>query len=143
MPSSKAFIPTQFVEDLNLRLSKSVFMSPKIASANLTRPDSIVIHTSAPFTTAQLLFKESVIQASLKSIKWKGDLLKLLPDLDVSWHGVVVHGIPAVPLQGAWSGNDLDIWENLLQDNRILAAVKDVRVLCQDEETESKEQLSL
>lgn len=40
-------------------------------------------------------------------------------------------------------GNDLDIWQNLLQDNRILAAVKDVRVLCQDEETESKEQLSL
>ena len=40
--------------------------------------------------------------------------------------------------------NGQDIWANLLQDNGILAEnVKDVRILCQEEETESKEQLSL
>jgi len=40
--------------------------------------------------------------------------------------------------------NGQDIWANLLQDNGILAEnVKDVRILCREEETESKEQLSL
>jgi len=104
----------------------------------------MVIHTRAPFTAAQLITKESAIQASLRSIKWKGDLLKPCLELDVPWHGVVVHGIPAAPLWVAWNGGGQDIWANLLQDNGILAEnVKDVRILCREEETELKEQLSL
>jgi len=62
----------------------------------------------------------------------------------VPWHGVVVHGIPAAPLWVAWNGGGQDIWANLLQDNGILAEnVKDMRILCREEETELKEQLSL
>ena len=60
------------------------------------------------------------------------------------WHGVMVHGIPAAPLWDAWNSDGQDIWDNLLQDNRILPGnVKDARILCQDEEAESKEQISL
>ena len=104
----------------------------------------MVIHTCAPLTTAQLICEESAIQASLRSIKWKGDLLKLTLELDVPWHGVVVHGIPAAPLWDAWNGDGQDIWDNLLRDNGILPGnVKDVRILCQDEEAESKEQILL
>jgi len=132
------------VEDLNERLSRSPFALHKIASANLTRSGSMVIHTRAPFTAAQLITKESAIQASLRSIKWKGDLLKPCLELDMPWHGVVVHGIPAAPLWVAWNGDGQDIWANLLQDNGILAEnVKDMRILCWEEETELKEQLSL
>ena len=119
-------------------------MLRKIASANLTRSGSMVIHTRAPFTVAQLICEESAIQASLRSMKWKGDLLKPTLELDVPWHGVVVHGIPAAPLWDAWNGNGQNIWDNLLQDNRILPGnVKDTRILCWDEEVESKEQISL
>ena len=42
------------------------------------------------------------------------------------------------------NGNGQNIWDNLLQDNRILPGnVKDTRILCWDEEVESKEQISL
>ena len=73
----------------------------------------MVIHTRAPFTVAQLICEESAIQASLRSMKWKGDLLKPTLELDVPWHGVVVHGIPAAPLWDAWNRNGQNIWDNL------------------------------
>ena len=108
----------------------------KITSAKLTRSGSMVIHTCAPFTVAQLICEESAIQASHRSIKWKGDLLKPTLELDVPWHGVVVHGIPAAPLgclEWQWPGH----LDNLLWDNGILPGnVKDVRILCWDEEVE-------
>ena len=86
----------------------------------------MVIHTHAPFTAAQLICDESAIQASLRSIEWKGDLLKPTLELDMPWYGVVVHGIPAAPLWNAWNGDGQDIWDNLLWDNRILPGnVKD------------------
>ena len=104
----------------------------------------MVMYPHAPFTAAQLICEESAIQASLRSIEWKGDLLKPSLELHVPWHGVVVHGNPAKPLWDAWTGNGQDIWDNLLQDNGILPGnVKDVRMLCQDEEAELKEQISL
>ena len=49
----------------------------------------------------------------------------------------MVHEIPAAPLRDAWNSDGQDIWDNLLQDNGILPGnVKDVRILCQDEEAE-------
>ena len=55
-----------------------------------------------------------------------------------------MHGIPAAPLWDAWNGDGQDIWDNLIQDNGILPGnVKDARILCRDEEVESKEQISL
>ena len=74
----------------------------------------MVIHTHASFTAAQLICVKSAIQASLRSIKWKEDLLKPSLELDVPWHGVVVHRIFAAPLWDAWNSDGQDIWDNLL-----------------------------
>lgn len=71
-------------------------------------------------------------------------------ELDVPWHGVVVHDLPAISLIAAYEGDrgddddGLGIWEALEKEAGIpLADIKDIRVLCREDEQGSRERLSL
>ena len=81
----------------------------ELAGASVTRSRNVVIHTKAPHTASQLL--HAIQLAGFKSVAYAGQAIldfdcpnNILPEveLDVPWHGVVIHDIPAGPLLGSY-----------------------------------------
>lgn len=72
-----------------------------------------------------------------------------LVELDVPWHGLVIHGLPTLSLRNAYySGEEYDddknIWESLEKETSILQSeIRDLRILCRKEEEEKQNVLSL
>ena len=72
-----------------------------------------------------------------------------LVELDVPWHGLVIHGLPTLSLRNAYySGEEYDddenIWESLEKETSILQSeIRDLRILCRKGEEEKQNILSL
>jgi len=67
-------------------------------------------------------------------------------DLDIPWHGVVVHDIPAQPLMESYRGvDDTESLLDVVKEQLGLAGndIRDIRVLCREEEMEKKDRLSI
>ena len=72
----------------------------------------------------------------------------ILPEteLDVPWYGVVIHDIPAQPLLESYQGTELmeHLWVTATEQMGIpVNDIQDMCILCQDEDLEKKDQLSI
>jgi hypothetical protein len=125
----------------------------ELAGANVTRSGNVVIHTKAPHTASQLLY--AIQLAGFEDIAYAGQAIPdfdcpddILPEveLDVPWHGVVIHDIPAGPLLGSYRGAEAleHLWD-VVPDQTGLPArdIRDLHVLCRGEELEKRDQLSI
>jgi len=66
--------------------------------------------------------------------------------LDMPWYGVVIHDIPAQPLLESHQGTELmeHLWDTVTEQMGIPAKdIWDLRILCQDEDPEKKDRLSI
>ena len=145
-----------FVRQLNCSLSGIVRQGSNfqswIAGANITKSGNLVIHTTAPFTAAQLREHQKDIRVCSDLIPGFKAPPSCIPELelDVPWHGVVFHDLPAASLLAAYEGDRgddedaLGIWEALEKEAGIpQGQIRDVRLLCRDEDQENQEHLSL
>ena len=122
----------------------------RIAAANVTRSGNLVIHTKAPYTAAQLKLHIQDIHDNAKAIPGFSppDDLPLV-ELDVPWHGLVIHGLPTLSLHDAYyTGEAYDdnknIWDSLEKETGILQTeIRDLRILCREGEEEKRSFLSL
>ena len=95
-------------------------------AANVTCSGNLVIHMKAPFTAAQLKLHIQDIHDNAKAIP--GFLPPddaPLAELDVPWHGLVIHGLLTLSLHNAYySGeaynDDMNIWDLLEEETGIL-----------------------
>ena len=149
----------QFVQDLDmlvcggLRHGSSRREHPsRITGANITKTGNLVIHTTAPFTATQLWQYREEIKQSASAIPGFDPPVTCTPELelDIPWHGIVIHGLPAVSLLAAYEGDRGDdgealrLWEALERETGIPQAdIRDIQVLCRDEEQGKQERLSL
>jgi len=106
----------------------------------------------APFTATQLRQYGKDIKGLAATIPGFDPPVTCTPalKLDIPWHGIVIHDLPAVSLIAALEGNQgddgeaLGLWEALEKETGIPQAdIRDIRVLCHDEEQEKQEHLSL
>jgi hypothetical protein len=75
----------------------------RIAAANVTRSGNLVIHTKAPYTAAQLKLHTQDIHNNAKAIPgFSPPDDAPLVELDVPWHGLVIHGLPTLSLRDAY-----------------------------------------
>jgi hypothetical protein len=149
----------QFVRDLDMLVwggrrhgtSRREHLS-RITGANITKTGNLVIHTTAPFTATQLREYSKEIKYSASAIPGFDPPVTCTPELelDIPWHGIVIHGLPAVSLLAAYEGDQgdngeaLGLWEALEKETGIPQAdIKDIRILCRDEEQGKRERLSL
>ena len=144
-----------FVRNLDAAISGIVrrgsnFQS-RIAGANITKSGNLIIHTTAPFTAAQLRDYGKDIRDCSDYIPGFDAPPSCLPEfeLDVPWHGVVMHDLPAVSLIAAYEGDRgddedaLGIWEALEKEAGIpQEQIRDVCILCHEDQ-EKQERLSL
>ena len=124
----------------------------RIAGANVTKSGNLVIHTTAPFTAAQLREHSNNIKSCSNEIPGFDPPPSCSPilELDVPWHGIVVHDLPAASLIAAYEGDRGDdedapgIWEALEKEAGIPQEhIRDVRLLCRDEDQENRDHLSI
>jgi hypothetical protein len=122
----------------------------RIAAANVTRSGNLVIHTKAPYTASQLKIHTQDIHVNAKAIPgFSPPDNPPLVELDLPWHGLVVHGLPTLSLREAYySGEDYDddknIWDSLEMETGIpQTEIRDLRILCRDGEEEKQSSLSL
>ena len=145
-----------FVRRLDNSISGIVWrgtnLQSRIAGANITKSGNLVIHTSAPFTAAQLREHQKDIKECSDSIPGFEPPSSCFPEfeLDVPWHGIVLHDLPAASLLAAYEGDRgddedaLGLWEALEKEAGIPQdRIRDVRILCRDEDQENREHLSL
>ncbi len=146
-----------FVNDLEKRLNTYLDSSDpnlELAGANVTRSGNIVIHTKAPHTTA--LQVQQILQ--LHENNDVGLSGRLIPgfscpthyrpevELDIPWHGLVIHDIPAQPLLESYRGdeNTNSLWDVVKEQIGLPGTnFRDLRVLCRDEDMENKDRLSI
>ena len=122
----------------------------RIAATNVTHSGNLVIHTKAPFTAAQLKLHTQDIHDNAKAIPgFSPPDDPPLVELDVPWHGLVIHGLPTLSLCDAYySGeaynDDMNIWDSLEEETGILRTdIRDLRILCCEGEEERQGFLSL
>jgi len=120
----------------------------KISAANVTQSGNLVIHTKAPYTAMQLKPHARDIHRSAMLIPDFSPPDGALPhvELDVPWHGVVVHNLPAASLLTTFSGavKGKDIQTLLEKETGIPSSeVRDLRVLCREGGEEGQDTLSL
>ena len=157
---STSFALDQFVRDLDTAVSDGGFRRlgtsrrehlSRIAGANVTKTGNLVIHTRAPFTATQLREYSEEIKYLAGEIPGFDPPVTCTPELelDVPWYGIVIHGLPAVSLLAAYEGDRgdngeaLGLWEALEKETGIPQAdIRDVRVLCCDEEQGKRKHLS-
>jgi hypothetical protein len=122
----------QFVRDLDMLVwggrrhgtSRREHLS-RIAGANVTKTGNLVIHTTAPFTATQLREYSEEIKYSASAIPGFDPPVTCTPELelDIPWHGIVIHGLPAVSLLAAYEGDQgddgeaLGLWEALEKEH--------------------------
>ena len=124
-----------------------------LLGANVTRSGNVVIHTKAPHTASQLLY--AIQLAEFEDIAYAGQAIlnfdcpgDIIPEvkLDVPWHGVIIHDIPAGPLLGSNRGAEAleHLWD-IVPDQTGLPArdIWDLCVLCWGEELEKRDLLSI
>jgi len=154
--SASSIALDSFVRHLDLAISGPAHhgtnFQRRIAAANITKSGNLVIHTTAPFTAAQLQGYGSDIKRCSNQIPDFDPPSSCTPELelDVPWHSIVVHDLPAASLIAAYEGdqgNDgeaLGIWEALEKEAGIpQEQIRDVQMLCRDEDQENQECLSL
>lgn len=106
----------------------------------MTRSGNVAIHTKAPHTASQLLY--AIQLAGFEDVVYAGQAIPdfncpddILPEveLDVPWHGVVIHDIPAGPLLGPYQRAEAleHLWD-IVPDQTGLPArdIWDIHVLC-------------
>ena len=146
----------RFVQHLDTAISGNALrgtnFQSRIASANVTKSGNLVIHTAAPFTAAQLQEHRNDIKSCSNVIPDFEPPPSCAPvlELDVPWHGIVVHDLPAVSLLAVFEGDrgddgeSLRIWEALEKEAGIPQEhIRDVRMLCRYEDQENRDHLSL
>jgi len=100
----------------------------KIAAANVTKSGNLVLHLNAPFTAAQLLPHANAIQSSASFIPdFDPPLDAPYVELDVPWHGIVIHDLPTDAIKIAFEEDNptRNIWAALHDEAGIMG--KDVR----------------
>jgi hypothetical protein len=120
---------------------------------NITKSGNVVIHTKAPHTASQVL---QVIQLNDshdvalagKEIPGFSCPMEYTPsvELDVPWHGVVIHDIPAQPLIESYQGDEdtESLWDVVKEQTGLSGNdIQDLWILCRDEDMEMKECLSI
>jgi hypothetical protein len=119
-------------------------------AANVTRSGNLVIHTRAPYTAAQLKLHTQDIHNNAKAIPgFSPPDDTPLAELDVPWHGLVIHGLPTLSLLDAYySGeaykDDMNIWDSLEKETGILQNdIRNLRILCREGAEERQSFLSL
>jgi hypothetical protein len=125
----------------------------ELAGANIMKSGNVIIHMKAPHTALQVL---QVIQLNDshdvmlagKEIPGFSCLMDYAPsvELDVPWHGVVIHDIPAQPLMELYQGDeDTESLQDVVKEQTGLSGsdIWDLWILCQDEDMEKKEHLSI
>ena len=155
IPSSSIALDS-FVRCLDCDISGTAFrgtnFQSRIASANITKSGNLVIHTTAPFTATQLREYATYINRRSNMIPGFDPPPPCSPilELDVPWHGIVVHDLPAASLLAAFKGDRgedgeaLGIWEALEKEAGIHQEhIRDVRMLCRDEDQGNQDHLSL
>jgi len=122
----------------------------RIAAANVTRSGNLVIHTKAPYTAAQLKLHTRDIHYNAKAIPgFSPPDDTPLAELDVPWHGLVIHGLPTLSLREAYYSGDAydnskNIWDSLEKETGIpQTEIRDLRILCREGEEEKQSFLSL
>ncbi|KAF8954927.1 hypothetical protein BDZ97DRAFT_1862202, partial [Flammula alnicola] len=140
-----------FIDYIEKQLDNPV----SIAGANVTRSGNIVIHTKAPHTATQL--RDTLLHDEAKPLR-RAAKFNHIPDfsapseviphleLDVPWHGVVLHDLPATTLLAAYAGAEgvESIWDALETETGLMETdIRDLRVLCRDDEAEGKQAISL
>ncbi|KAF8958796.1 hypothetical protein BDZ97DRAFT_2078445 [Flammula alnicola] len=136
-----------FIDYIEKQLDNPV----SITGANVTRSGNIVIHTKAPYTATQL--RDTLLHDEAKPLR-RAAKFNHIPDfsapseviphleLDVPWHGVVLHDLPATTLLAAYAGAEgvESIWDALETETGLMETdIRDLRVLCHDDEAEGKQ----
>jgi hypothetical protein len=125
----------------------------ELAGANVTKSGNIVIHSKAPHTASQILHAIRLSDPSdialagqhIPDFDCPSDILPEI-ELDVPWYGVVIHDIPAQPLLESYQGTELmeHLWDTATEQMGIPAKdIRDLRILCRDEDLEKKDRLSI
>jgi hypothetical protein len=125
----------------------------ELAGTNVMKSGNIVIHSKAPHTASQILHAIRLSDPSdialagqhILDFDCPSDILPEI-ELDMPWYGVVIHDIPAQPLLEAYQGIELmeHLWDTATEQMGIPAKdIRDLRILCQDEDLEKKDQLSI
>jgi hypothetical protein len=125
----------------------------ELAGVNVTKSGNIVIHSKAPHTASQILYAIQLSDPSdiailgqhIPDFHWPSDVLPKV-ELDVPWYGVVIHDIPAQPLLESYQGTELmeHLWDTVIEQTELPAKdIRDLRILCRDEDLEKKDQLSI
>ncbi|KAJ6602588.1 hypothetical protein DFH09DRAFT_1125162, partial [Mycena vulgaris] len=106
-----------------------------IQGVNWTSNGNLVIHTRAPYTASQLksLHGDAVVEIVKRECGFTGPAVL---EADSPWVQLVVHGVPAQPLVTSLEFEQEEFWT-------ALEKVKAIRLLCRNEELETRERLSL
>ena len=120
----------------------------RIVSTNVTKSGNLVVHTAAPFTAAQLQEHRNDIKRCSDAIPDVEPPSSCTPvlELDVPWHGIVVHDLLAVSLSAAFEGDQgddgesLGIWEAIEKEAGIPQEhIWHVQMLCRYEDQENRD----
>ncbi|KAJ6465672.1 hypothetical protein DFH09DRAFT_1225156 [Mycena vulgaris] len=113
-----------------------------IQGVNWTSNGNLVIHTRAPYTASQLksLHGDAVVEIVKRECGFTGPAVL---EADSPWVQLVVHGVPAQPLVTSLEFEQEEFWTALESTGNGPAEVKAIRLLCRNEELETRERLSL
>jgi hypothetical protein len=123
----------------------------EFAGANVMRSGNIVIHTKAPHTASevlQIIHLNNSVNVTLAGKDMPSFSCPDFPpevELDIPWHSIVIHDIPTQPLLESYRGAEdaLRLWDAVLEQTGLPErAVRDLQILCQDDDMEEKEHLS-
>ena len=112
----------------------------------MTKSGSIVIWTNPPYTAAQLQEHTWEIHSNSDLIPGfaRPEVTPIL-ELDVPWHGIVIHDLPADTLLKAFDGEGSEGIRGALEEEAGVLAkdIRDIRFMCRNGEELQKDQLSI
>jgi hypothetical protein len=152
-PDSLQDFISNFKKRIGPSYRRNICSTLELAGANVTKSGNVVIHTKAPQTASQLLHVIQLNECSdiaiagqaIPDFQCPTDILPEV-ELDVPWHGVVIHDIPAQPLLESYWGTEVTerLWDVVTEQIGLPGKdIRDVRVLCRDEDMEKKDRLSI
>jgi len=142
------FINT-FKNHIRIPYRRSTCSDLKLAGAHVTKSGSVVIHTKAPHTAAQL--REVILSGDQSEVTLAGNNIPgftcpddIMPEinLDVPWYGAVIHDVPAHPLLESYQGIEAmeNLWDIVTTETGLMGKdIRDLRILCRDEDLDKQD----
>jgi hypothetical protein len=136
----KGVTPRTIVDMVNTHLPVRSQQPVRVVAANWSRNGSLILHTQAPSTAGQLKAHATAFLSPLSELLQRQDRPE--PELDVPWTGVVVHDVPGDQLLSDIArGKQYEEVGDSMGAER--SQLKDVRVLCRQEEFNARTTFSV